>query len=337
MPHMSRVKLKTLLLILIGFVSVALLILTIHQLKGEFPFHTQSDNQSLETMDPLTECSTRLNDMLWEADHGTSSGQELDKETLIATYTVNGETITALSLPSLDGRMEALQQDTSLHEEIWSFITTLVPVEYRMEVTRFRLFTDGIGGALGAVKPMDNPQDWMIEIDIQDADDLPTLTTTLIHETAHLLTLNSLQMETYPPLFEKPQDDAAFQRGKAACPTYFLYEGCSYPDSYLNLFFQHYWEQVYNDWLPIQEEEKEGKRTNMLAELYNQYAAEFVSSYAVTSPEEDIAETFLYFVLSPQPAGESIADQKILFFYEYPALVDLRTHMRSVLCDSGVP
>jgi hypothetical protein len=59
-----------------------------------------------------------------------------------------------------------------------------------------------------------------------------------------------------------------------------------------------------------------------------------VSDYSVTHPAEDIAESFAFFVLSPQPAGESIAEQKIRFFYEYPELIDLRAEILQNLCTS---
>jgi hypothetical protein len=64
---------------------------------------------------------------------------------------------------------------------------------------------------------------------------------------------------------------------------------------------------------------------------------EFVSSYAVTSPEEDLAESFLYFVLSPESAGERVAEEKMRFFQQFPDLVNLRQQMRTNLCTIWEP
>jgi hypothetical protein len=47
---------------------------------------------------------------------------------------------------------------------------------------------------------------------------------------------------------------------------------------------------------------------------------------------EDIAESWAFFVLSPKPELKSIADEKILFFYEYPELVELRTQILNNIC-----
>jgi hypothetical protein len=62
------------------------------------------------------------------------------------------------------------------------------------------------------------------------------------------------------------------------------------------------------------------------------YQDQFVTDYAPTSPVEDIAESWTFFVLSPKPELNSIANEKILFFYEYPELVELRTQILKQIC-----
>jgi len=52
----------------------------------------------------------------------------------------------------------------------------------------------------------------------------------------------------------------------------------------------------------------------------------------VTHPAEDIAESFTYFVFTPKPTGNSIKEQKIAFFYEYPELVKLRSDILNGAC-----
>jgi hypothetical protein len=74
---------------------------------------------------------------------------------------------------------------------------------------------------------------------------------------------------------------------------------------------------------------------NALYQFYQAHSAEFVDDYAATHPTEDIAESFTYFVFSPKPAGASIKEQKIKFFYEYPELVQLREGILSGICSSG--
>ncbi|MDP1716397.1 MAG: hypothetical protein Q8L41_16800 [Anaerolineales bacterium] len=49
-------------------------------------------------------------------------------------------------------------------------------------------------------------------------------------------------------------------------------------------------------------------------------------------PAEDIAEAFAYFALSPKQTGNSIKEQKIAFFYEYPELVRARENILNEIC-----
>lgn len=277
-------------------------------------------------------CSQAFTDLLPENDNARGSSKKPDGEIIIATYKVSGETITLRDLPPLPARYKRLQQDTALHEEIWALITNVIPGTHQEEVTSFTLFTDGIGGTLGAMSHSLDPQEWTIEMDIMDADDPTDLITTLIHETAHLLSLHNSQVETYLPLYENPDDMEAFVRGEEACRTYFLAEGCSHPGSYLNLFYERYWRSLFDEWQAIHQESKETKRENLLMRFYKRHDGEFVSRYAVTSPEEDIAETFLYYVLTSLPAGDNLAEQKILFFDEFPELASLRADIRTNLC-----
>ena len=66
--------------------------------------------------------------------------------------------------------------------------------------------------------------------------------------------------------------------------------------------------------------------------FYRKYSDQFLTEYAATSPEEDIAESWAFFILSPKPEQNSIANEKILFFYEYSELVQLRQEILTRLC-----
>ena len=56
-----------------------------------------------------------------------------------------------------------------------------------------------------------------------------------------------------------------------------------------------------------------------------------MTDYAATNPGEDIAESWTHFVINDKPSGDSIADQKVRFFYDYPELVELRDKIRARL------
>lgn len=50
----------------------------------------------------------------------------------------------------------------------------------------------------------------------------------------------------------------------------------------------------------------------------------FVSAYAMTDPEEDFAESFMYFVLDKQLKNNPVVMQKVHFFYTYDAFETAR-------------
>ena len=107
-------------------------------------------------------------------------------------------------------------------------------------------------------------------------------------------------------------------------------EGCSRDNSYLNQFVNEFWpDDLYNEWDEIQYEEDDDTYYDMLDAFYVKYQNQFVTDYAATNPEEDIAESWTYFVLQPKPDGNTIAEQKVLFFYDFPELVELRNEIAS--------
>jgi hypothetical protein len=67
-------------------------------------------------------------------------------------------------------------------------------------------------------------------------------------------------------------------------------------------------------------------------DLYVRAPDRFVSEYAATNPGEDIAESFALFILDPKPqTTNTVAREKVAFFYAYPALTAFRTEMRTAL------
>jgi uncharacterized small protein (DUF1192 family) len=77
-------------------------------------------------------------------------------------------------------------------------------------------------------------------------------------------------------------------------------------------------------------------RFSVLLRYYDENSSRFVSDYATMSPDEDMAETFVTFVREPKPTGNSLRDQKILFFYQYKDFVTLRSQLRTNLAAEDV-
>ena len=251
----------------------------------------------------------------------------------LITYEIRNDKITGPHVEQVPEDWKDERDDRSTHEAIWNYFASIIPPEARARVSEFSLFTDGRGNHLAAVSPtFPHVERWSLYVDILDAKNYGDLTYTLIHEQGHLLTLNSEQVPPSRAILERPENQTVYKQELEACLQYFTGEGCSNPDSYINQFFDRFWSYLYEEWTGIDLEEDEDVRHARLEDFYKIYQDQFVSDYAATSPIEDIAESWTYFVLSPKPERDSIAHEKILFFYEYPELVELRTQILKQIC-----
>lgn len=248
-------------------------------------------------------------------------------------YTVSGNEITNPILEKVPRDLIKYQNDYKLQKQSWDLFVAIIPPDQRAVVHQYEIITDGQGGVLGAVEqsPFD-PNTWMLEVDIADASDTKNLVFTMLHEFGHLLTLNPSQVPPDLKVFDNPADNDIYSQEVNACSTYFPGEGCSLANSYINVFFNRFWTNIYAEWQKIDDIQNDQKRENRLESFYRKYRDQFVDDYAVTNPSEDIAETWAYYILIPKPKGNSIADQKINFFYQYPELVQLRQQILTNLC-----
>ena len=299
---------------------------------------TRIPSQPFETTEASTAeasdvCVYHLSQALQESETTYVSGAELETDFTLVTYSVSGDSITnPLKVNPIPPKLKTYQDDTAAQKKMWRFFTDIIPANLRTQVTQFAVFTDGPNNSLGAVEQTDNPRHWKLEMDIQDSQNFADLSSTLVHEFAHLLTLNDTQVTPDMQVFDHPNDKKLFDQGEANCPAYFLFEGCSQTDSYINRFYKRFWTEIYAEWKQIHSETNEAKLDQDLEDFYDRNKDQFVSSYAVTSPEEDIAETFMYFIFTPKPSGTSVADQKISFFYDEGKMKDLRETLLSQLC-----
>ncbi len=73
----------------------------------------------------------------------------------------------------------------------------------------------------------------------------------------------------------------------------------------------------------------------LMGQYYDENPNRFVSEYATLNSGEDMAETFVSFVTEPKPMGLTIREQKILAFYQEPAMVAIRKTLRENLFRLG--
>lgn len=158
-------------------------------------------------------------------------------------------------------------------------------------------------------------ENWITEINVLALEDAPTLSSVIVHEYGHYLTLNTTQRLSWNQITICRQE-----------PLF----GCQKPDSYINLFYVEFWKDIYPEWEKIDWQSRHYEEEIGL--FYQKYADRFLNDYAATDPIEDIAESWEAFVLDPIPSGDSIAEQKIKFFYKFPELVQLRYQIIKGIC-----
>ena len=238
----------------------------------------------------------------------------------------------------------SLQEDIALAEAIWERVAGLIPDSYLENIAYFELFTDGEEEFIGAIEELEDRQGFFIfSLDLDDMlnNDLSInnnlLFETIAHELAHIITLAPDQVSW----LELEDSDPA---------TYYIYEYDldTATDSYVNLFFDRFWADIYLEWSDFYYEygiqyygeehlyeENEELLYDYLDDFYEKYSDRFVTEYAATSPVEDIAETFMLFVLEDKPTGSKVSDQKMRFFYEFPELIEVRDHAQEYLESIG--
>lgn len=249
----------------------------------------------------------------------------LDDEYVLVTYSVNGNSISSPSYESVSANLESYQNDTATQEMIWNYYAAMIPADARDMVVGYKVISDGQGGSLALVEQSPNdPAEWILNVDIADTNDLRDLTYTLIHEYGHLLTLNETQIDISEDVFYNPDDDDIYYAAEESCTTYFPGEGCAKSASYIYLFYDAFWSGIYDEWSETQYIEDDDAYYEALDNFYYKYEDQFVTDYAATNVGEDIAESWTFFVISEKPSGSTIAEQKILFFYQFPELVALR-------------
>lgn len=249
----------------------------------------------------------------------------------LVVYTVDGDDITSPQTVWVPSEYKKYQEDTTPHQRAWNFFLSIVPAEHRKWIAEYVVFTDGTYNTLAWISHIDfgDNSHWQLGVDVLDASDPIMLTTTIVHELGHLLTLNSEQLIT-----EVDEGYSVYQN-EAVCPQYMSTEGCSTPDSYINKFYQEFWITLHEEWMEIVYKPHAGSPEEFRAfvrTFHDNHPGEFVTDYAATNIKEDMAESFEAFILSPKPAGDTIADRKILFYYDFPELVTLRQQMIQNLC-----
>jgi hypothetical protein len=246
----------------------------------------------------------------------------------LVVYKVEEEKILEPELLTAEEALLPLQQDMDSQQRIWEQFIMLIPPEQRKPISHYKVFTDGTGNfsATAELSWQYTPgiqgsafmEEWSLAVDLADFTTVNKFTWALIHEYGHFVTLQASQIDTM-----QEADHCSGLRTDV---------GCLRENAYLQKFYDRYWGNFSKDWQAIESLESPEKVQKGFDDYYMAHPNDFVSAYALTKPQEDIAESWRFFILSPAPKGNTLADQKVLFFYEFPELVKQRSTIVNRLC-----
>ncbi|MEK4229138.1 hypothetical protein [Solibacillus sp. FSL H8-0538] len=186
---------------------------------------------------------------------------------------------------------DVTDEQLEYHADLWFSYAWLIPEDQREDMNKFEVFESG--QTLAYVQTHDDYAEyWTLGMNNENIELASETLVTYLHEYAHLLSLRSTEVD--------------YWEDETSCPSLYIEEsGCMFEDAYLANFYWQFWD---------------GGGYDELEEYY-------VSEYAMTSPQEDFAESWAHFVLTGTPVGDSVVEEKILFFYQYEELVELRARI----------
>jgi hypothetical protein len=199
---------------------------------------------------------------------------------------------------------------SGLAAEVWETFTRVASPETTAAL-QYRVGDAPDSDTLAYVYQDDDPQYWVLATNLATSDDPTQLIATLVHEYAHILTLGVDQLNP----------DAA------SCGTLQLDEGCA-DGSILAAFNDRFW-AGYGDEAP----DPANTDSDLAYEFYLAHEDDFVSDYAATNVVEDIAESFMTWVVEDDASGASVVADKLAFFEQYPQLVAERDRIRAEFAD----
>lgn len=199
---------------------------------------------------------------------------------------------------------------------VWRLVSGIAATEIRFgQVRTLRIIDDPQADTDAAVWGTGDPQAWGIEVNTAYLDDPDALAAVIVHEVAHLISL---------------QDDQ-FVLG-LSCEQVEIPEGCMAPGSVLADFHARFW-AGYSGLVP--ESDDSGACDVPAGDAFQAaHPGDFVTAYAASCLEEDLAETFAHFVLSEQedwPQESAVVRAKLEFMLARPGLAQRRLEMRAAI------
>ncbi|MBL7058012.1 hypothetical protein ISS03_01625 [Patescibacteria group bacterium] len=204
--------------------------------------------------------------------------------------------------------------ESKSRNKIKNWLKDILPSDFSDEyIARLVIYVDSEDDVAASVEKSDIAGKWDIFVNEASlVDGEKEMLFTLIHEVAHIVTLNSSQVD--PDIMES-----------VSCKQFYLDEGCPKNYSYFNSFYRTFWEGKYE----VMDGYDTADQESLIA---GKKVEDFVTEYAMSHPVEDIAESFAAFILN-NDIGKvgTVASEKVNFFSSFSELIELRYSMRQAL------
>jgi len=189
------------------------------------------------------------------------------------------------SYPIVDDRVVADEIVDPDHERLWELVVETIPDRWRSRIRQFSVIDEGPADTVAMVHQSGHdPGRWLLSIDRSDGSNEALVRDTLVHELAHLITLD-------------PTEFTFHHRRSGDCQGVLIEIGCAHAGGVLARWAESFWASP-------------GRAAD-----YDPTA--FVAPYAATGPHEDLAETYLYWRRGEVPAGAGLVLEAKLAFIEH--------------------
>lgn len=224
-----------------------------------------------------------------------------------------------------------LATDRAAHEALWREWQELVPAYWARRVEVFEIASDNGSAAQNTFAAYVSQGDatgqrWLLAVDPMDAAERPDhYHLTLVHELAHILTLSDGAVGTGSGPF------SSLEQATAACDGPALMYGCLDSSSLLHAYVERFWSA--EDRVAADAAQASGDWVGFAAQRFTDVDDRFVSPYATTSPEEDVAETIEAIVRGQRFPSGSVVAAKADFLRGDPELYAVIDRVRARLVE----
>jgi hypothetical protein len=197
------------------------------------------------------------------------------------------------------------------HRAYYRQLLHVLPDQYDSSITQFIVFDlDDVAfdAYVETIVPYTGEWQYGINLDGLLAPRSDSSIELMIHEFAHMWSLDQAYRD-------RNRNDQCHQYFNTICAPI---------DSVYGQFVEQFWNDARLDWA---ERIKRDSTDRTLDRFYDRYSDEFVTNYAAINPQEDLAESFVAYVLGDSAAG--VAAEKIDFFNNFLLARGLAAQLRA--------